>query len=368
MTLRFGLISLGSVSSKMILEEAEKYFDEVDLVDIRKIEIHMTNKDTTVLYDGEPLKDYDCLYMKGSYKYATLLHGLSEIYKGKAFVPIDSNAHIIAHNKFMTHLQFSANKTLKMPATYFAAKISETKKFLKTLPYPIILKFPSGTHGKGVIFAESYSSASSMVDALDVFKQPLLVQDYVNIKSDIRIIVAGDKIIGSMRRIANTDEVRANAHQGGSAEPYIVTSEVKRMSLDAAKQIKAGICAVDIIESDYGPIILEVNTSPGLQKITEVTKKNIAGEIATYLYEETKKYRDLKDRAKTRDVMGSIGIEEIGERDFETELVVRNNKIVLPEFVYKMSEFVEGESVTIKVSKNKIELVRFDYDDDEISL
>lgn len=357
MKTKFGLISLGSVSSKWVLEEAAKLFDVADHIDLRKVEIQIDKK-TTVLYDGEPLEDYDCLYMKGSFKYAVLLFGVSEIFKNKSYVPIDPNAHIMAHNKFMTQLLFSSSPSLKMPSTYYTAKISETKAFLKTLNYPIILKFPEGTHGKGVIFSESYSSAASMVDALDVFNQPVLIQEYVNIRSDIRVIVTGDKIAGAMKRIAKSDDIRANAHQGGSAEPFVVTQEIKRMSIEAAKKINAPICAVDIIESDYGPLILEVNTSPGLQKITEITKKNIAKEIATYLYEETLKIKNKKDKTIAKDVMGELGLEEIGSRDFEAELVVRNGKIIVPEFAQKMSGFQEGEDVIFRVTKGKIEIVR----------
>lgn len=355
--LKLGVISLGSISSRMLINEAKQYFDEVDHIDLRKIEIQVEKK-TKVLYDGKPLKDYDCLMMKGSFRYANLLYGLTEAYKNKCFIPIDSNAHIIAHNKFMTHLLFAQHKALKMPGTYFAAKITETKEFMKTLNYPIILKFPTGTHGKGVIFSESYKSASSMIDALDVFKQPAIIQDYVPITSDIRIIVAGDKIIGSMKRTAKEGEVRANAHQGGSAVPYIVTPEVKQMSLEAAKVIKAGICAIDIIESAYGPLILEVNTSPGLQKITEVTKENIAGAMAKYLFEETKKLRIGKDKIRTKDMMNDLGVAEIGSRDFEAELNIRSNRIILPEFAYQMSEFQNGEDVTIRISKGKIEIIK----------
>ncbi|MFW5705135.1 MAG: ATP-grasp domain-containing protein [Nanoarchaeota archaeon] len=360
MAYKLAVISLGSVSSRMVLEEAKQYFDVVDHIDIRKIEIHVGTK-TEVLYDGEPLKDYDCIYMKGSFRYSALLYGLTEIYKDKCFVPIDSNAHIIAHNKFMTHLNFSSNKLLKMPSTYFAAKVSETKAFLKTLNYPMILKFPSGTHGKGVIFTDSYQSASSMIDALDIFKQPVLIQDYINIKSDIRVIVAGSKVIGAMRRIAKSDEVRANAHLGGEGEPYIVTTDIKNMCIEAAKKIRAGICAIDIIESDYGPLILEINTSPGLQKITEVTKKNIAKEIAFYLHEETRKLKEHKDKVVSKDLLGDLGIADIGTRDLQTELVVKNGKIILPEFALKLSELFENEDVTIRASKGKIEIVKSDF-------
>lgn len=357
MGLKLGIISLGSKSSKMILEEAGEFFETVDQIDLRKIEVKIDKK-TTVLYDGEPLREYDCLYMRGSYKYSTLLYAISEEFKHKCYIPLDPNSHIVAHNKFMTHLKLSQEAFLKMPSTYFTAKISETKSFLKTLTYPIILKFPSGTHGKGVIFAESYSSASSMVDALDVFNQPVIIQDYVNINSDIRVIVAGDKIVGSMRRIAQRDEVRSNAHMGGSAEPYLVTPEIKRMSITAAKKIKADICAVDIIESDYGPQILEVNTSPGLQKIQEVTKKNIAREIAQFLFEETTKKRELKDKDTSKELVSSMGIEEIGSRDFEAEIKINSGRIILPEFASKQAEFYSGENVVIRTSKDKIEIIK----------
>lgn len=356
--LKFGLISMTSISSQMILEEAKKHFAQADLIDIRKVEIKINNRETEVLYDGKKLEKYDCLYLKSSHRYAELMYGLTEIFGNDTFIPLSAQSHLVAHNKFLTHLTFSQRKTLKMPSTYFAAKISETKNFLQTLNYPMILKFPSGTHGKGVIFTESEKSAKSMVDALDVFKQPLIVQDYVDIQSDIRVIVAGNRIAGSMRRIAKAGEIRANAHQGGDAEPFVVTPEIRQMCIDAADRIGAKICAVDIIESDYGPLILEVNTSPGLQKITEVTKKNIAGEIVNYLFEETSKIKQSKDKIQTRDLMGSIGVEEIGERDFQAELKIRMGRIILPEFVSKMTKFRDEEEVTVRISDNKIEILK----------
>ena len=355
--LKFGLISLGSKSSQMLIDEAKNIFEVADMIDLRNIKIRIDKK-TEVLYDGKILKDYDCLYIKGSYKYASLLYGLSEIYKDKCFIPIDSQAHIIAHNKFLNHLHFSSEKMLKMPATYFAANVSETKEFLKTLNYPIILKIPSGTHGKGVIFAESNASASSMIDALEIFKQPVIIQDYINVKSDIRVIVAGEKIVGSMRRIAKYGEVRANAHQGGEAEPFIVTTEMKNMCIEASKKIKASICAIDIVESDYGPLILEVNTSPGLQKITEVTKKNIAIEIVEYLYEETKKLREIKDKKNSLNLMDEMNLDNVISKEFEVNIKLVNDKILLPEFISKLSKLKDGEEVICKIQNGKIELIR----------
>ncbi len=351
--MKFGIIGLGSKSTMMILKEAENYFSVVKFMDIRKIEIKLNSK-INILYNGKPIEKFDCLYLKGSYRYSTLLYALTELLKNETYIPIDSNAHIIAHNKFLTHLLYSQESDIKMPMTYYAPRITETKEFLKTLNYPIIMKFPSGTHGKGVIYTESYSSASSMIDALDIFKQPVLVQDYIEIKSDIRAIVAGDKVVACMRRKSQDLEIRANAHQGGTAVPYKPTTEIKKISINVAKKLKAEVCAVDLIESDYGPLVLEVNTSPGLQKITEVTKINVADEIVSFLYKKTKSLRSKKDKKTSNKVMNNLGISNIGESDFETELRIVNNKIVLPEFATNFSKFSNKDNVIFRIKENEI--------------
>jgi len=252
-----------------------------------------------------------------------------------------------------------------MPMTYYAPKISETKKFLKTLNYPIILKFPSGTHGKGVIFTESFASASSMIDALDVFKQPVLIQDYINIKSDIRVIVVGNDIVASMKRTSPNEEVRANIHNGGTATPYKPSSEIKNMAISAAKIIGAEICAVDIIDSDYGPLILEINTSPGLQMITEVSKVNVAKEIVNYLFKKANERTSNITKNTSDKVIKDLGINKMDENktnEFEVEAKVINNKIILPEFVTKISKIKKEETITIKIKDGEIKINKINED------
>lgn len=351
--MKFGLISMGSKSSQMIVDEAKKKFDEADLININKVEIKI-NKEIKILYNGEPLPSYDCLYLRGSYKYSSLLYAVTELKKEECYLPVDANAHLIAHNKFLTHLNFSTDPSLKMPMTYYAPNITETKKFLETLNYPIIMKFPSGTHGKGVIYTESFSSSSSMIDALDIFKQPVLIQDYVDIKSDIRVIVAGDEIVGAMKRTSQGEEVRANAHLGGGAENYTPTPKIRDMALKAAKKIKAEICAIDLIESDYGPLILEVNTSPGLQKITQATKVNVAERIVNHLYNKTKDLKNQEGKVTSKKVINDLGVSNLAENEFETTLKVTNNKIVLPEFATKLSGFENKENASIMIKDNEI--------------
>jgi hypothetical protein len=161
-----------------------------------------------------------------------------------------------------------------------------------------------------------------------------------------------------MRRIAKNQEVRANAHLGAEGEPFVPTPEIKRLALEAAEKVKAYICAVDIIESEMGPLILEINTSPGLQKITEVTKKNIAKEIAEFLYEETKKFREQKNKVLTPKVLEETKVENIALTDIQMQLNVKNGKILLPEFALQLSKFGETEEVVFKVTEGKIEITR----------
>src|SRR3989338_2129609 len=157
------LISLGSVSSQRIAEALRKYFDQVDALDIRKIEVNVSASQIEILHDGNPLQDYDCIYAKGSFRYNPILRAIATAYHDKVYMPISPDAFLIGHDKILTHMKLQSAK-IPMPKTYVAASVQAAKNVLGKVNYPIVMKFPSGTQGKGVMFAESYPSASSMLD------------------------------------------------------------------------------------------------------------------------------------------------------------------------------------------------------------
>ncbi len=361
--MKAAIISLGSLSSAWTAKAMRAYFDEVDEIDLKDIEISFTGKKQEILYKGEPLDNYDGIYAKGSFRYANLLSALTSMLSPVSYLPIYSSAFTVAHDKLLTQLRLHA-ANIPMPKTFLTSNISAAKNILKKMNYPIIMKFPSGTQGKGVMFADSKASALSILDALAVLKQPVIIQEYVETNStDIRAVVVGEKVIAAYKRVAAIGEKRANIHQGGVGEMIILDAKTKKIAIAAAKAIKAEICGVDILEGAKGPVVLEVNISPGLQGVTKCTKIDVADEIAKYIFEKTKVLKASDTETKAKDLFTDLGIEDSVKGDGVSELIttldLRSNRLLLPEIITKKTEFGEHGEVVLKFMKGKLEIVKF---------
>jgi len=355
--LRAAIISLGSESSEWTGEAMKKYFAEVDELDIRKIDINISGKAAEILYDGKPIGEYDCVYVKGSFRYAQLLQTLTSILERKCYMPLSADSFTIAHDKLLTHLELQKHN-IPMPRTYVSATIPAAKKILEKIKYPIMMKFPHGTGGKGVMFADSYATASSLLDALSALRQPFILQEYVETGgTDIRAIVAGNKVVASMRRKASSMEARANFHSGGTGEPVELDGVTKKLAVDVAKAIRAEICAVDILESARGPLVIEANISPGLQLVSSVTNIDVADIIAKFLYERTIELKSQKHDVEATKMMKDIEEKKSGgAKKIITNLNLRGNSILLPELVTKASQFASEDDYEITAEPGKIEI------------
>ncbi len=348
--MKAALISLGSISSKWTIEALKKHFDEVDHIDIQELEVSLGEKKAQVLYQGKPLPKYDCIYAKGSFRYATLLRAVTTLLQKETYMPLKASSFTIGHDKLLTHLKFQENN-VPQPTTYLASTADAGKKILKRITFPIILKLPSGTHGKGVMLADSAESASSMIDALALLKQPFLLQEYIETEGrDYRVIVVGDKIAAAMKRIAAKGEKRANIHSGGHGEKVELDEKSRNIAIAAARATGCDICAVDILPSPKGPMVLEVNLSPGLQGITKVTKIDVASIIAEFLFKQTKKFREGGKEAILREIAA--------EQEIHGPLDYRGNRILLPEVVTMASKIKETDEVVLKAKKGHIEITK----------
>jgi ribosomal protein S6--L-glutamate ligase len=298
------VISLGSQSSEWTATAMKKYFKTVDSLDIRKIDIKISGNEEEILYDGKPIGEYDCIYAKGSFRFAELLKSLTSILERRCYMPLSAESYTTAHDKLLTHLELQKHQIL-MPRTYITATVSAAKKVLETTHYPIMMKFPQGTGGKGVMYADSHASASSLLDALHALRQPFILQEFIDTGGiDYRMIVIGEKVIASMKRKAAFGEARANYHQGGTGEAFEPDMMSKKIAINVAKAIKAEICAVDILPSKRGPLVIEANISPGLQLISKITGIDIADEIAKYLFERTSALRQKKEEREKAKLIG----------------------------------------------------------------
>jgi ribosomal protein S6--L-glutamate ligase len=364
--MKAALISLGSVSSKWIIESLKKYFRQVDDLNLKDIEVN-TVGELEVLYKGQKIdEDYDCIYIKGSFRYQPIMRAVATAVYGKTYTPITPHAFTVGHDKVLTQLDLQKDK-IPMPNTYLASSVSSAKKVLEKINYPIVMKFPSGTQGKGVMFADSFSSASSMMDALSALRQPFLIQEYVDTGGiDTRAIVIGDKVVASMCRESKEGEMRANIHAGGTGRSCELDAHTKRIAVDAAKIIGAEICAVDILDSAKGPVIIELNLSPGLQGITKATKIDIADKIAKFLHQQAKKFKESGKKKDASKIMADIGIKG-GEKlkEIITTLDLRGNRILLPLAVTNLTKFNEKEEYIIEADKGFLSIKRFSIGEEE---
>src|SRR3989344_1576892 len=352
--MKAAVMSLGSKSSLMIIEAMKGYFDSVDNINLKDVEVNLGAGKLDVLYEGRQLPQYSCIYARGSFRYAPLLRSVTRTLYRNSYMPIKAETFTLGHDKLLTHLALQ-HFNIPMPKTYLASSTRAAKKVLNEVQYPIVLKFPHGTQGKGVMFAESYGAASSMLDALFALKQPFLIQEYIETGGvDIRALVVGNKVVASMKRKAVRGEFRANIHAGGTGEPIVLDEKTKRIAIDTSISIGADVCAVDMLESPKGPLVIEVNLSPGLQGITKATGINVADKIAKYLFEKSEIFSARDRDEATQRIFEDLGLSGEMATQIITNLDFRANRILLPKIATDISQFAGTDEVVVKVEKGKV--------------
>lgn len=333
--------------SEAIIKEAKSFFTQADHLDIKKISVHIHKDHLQVHYNNKPLEHYDCIYLRGSYKYALLNQALTRALHDQVYMPLQPQTFTLSHNKLLTLLELQKNH-ITVPHTHFAATPDVAKDLLREVQYPIILKIPEGGLGRGVMVADSEPAAKSMIDALELFKQPYLIQEFIETKDshpcDLRVLVVSGRIAACMKRYAATGDIRANIHAKGKGVPHRPSAEVEQLALKTAKIVGADICAVDVLEG-IRPAILEVNISPGLGGITKYTKINVARIIAEKLHHQTTLFRNPKKPADTPSFIDEKTNQSI------INLHIVNGIIKLPKYVTDITEFTMDDEVIITSKK-----------------
>jgi ribosomal protein S6--L-glutamate ligase len=350
--MKAAIISLGSKSSEWTFDAMKKYFKSVDSIDIRNLEVDLGGKKHAVLNNGKKMDDYDCVYLKGSYRYIQILNAVSSLLADHTYMPITPSAFTIGHNKMLTHLALQKHD-IPMPETFVSSNPTAAKQLLERLNYPVVLKFPSGTQGKGVMFADSYVSAASILDAFSTLNQPVIIQRYIETGGiDTRAIVVGDKVVAAMSRKAIEGEKRANIHAGGKGKKVDLDVATKELAVKTAGIVGAKICAIDILKNKEGPKVVEVNLSPGLQGITEATKINVADKIAEYLYTASGNFKS--GSALMNEKLATAAGLSPSAQTIVAKVQLNRNKLVLPEIVTEISGFGKNNELLISADKNCI--------------
>ena len=289
LTMNIGLlsVSMNVYSTQRIVEEAENLGHVIEQIDHTKCVVKLGKGKPQIFYYGENItNEFDAIIPRIGSKVTR--HGAA-IVKQFEMNGIFSTARSLsitrARNKVRT-LQIMSRKGIPIPETLFAINPDNIKEQIEILGgAPVIIKLQEGTQGLGVILAETKKSAKSIIDTFYKMDTSILIQEYIQESNgeDIRIFVVGNKVVASMKRTSEVGEFRSNVHRGGDAEAIKLSSKEQYIALNAAKHLGLGVAGVDLIHSNKGPLLIEVNASPGLQGIEAATGVNIAKEIILFV-------------------------------------------------------------------------------------
>lgn len=273
-------------STKRLVEAAEKRGHEAMVVDPLKCIIEIEKRRPKVYYKGAYLDDVDAIIPRIGASvtfYGTAVVRQFEMMK--VFSAVESQALVRSRDKLRS-LQILARAGVGLPKTVFTNYSKEVDHLVESVGgVPIVLKLLEGTQGLGVVLAETQNAATSILEAFNGLNARVIAQEFIKEAggADIRVFIVDGKIVGAMKRQGKKGEFRSNLHRGGTATIIELTDEEEKAALKAAKAMGLGIAGVDMLQSSHGPLILEVNSSPGLEGIEAATKTDIAKEIIRYL-------------------------------------------------------------------------------------
>jgi len=259
---------------------------EVRVVDYLRCYMNITSRKPTVYYGGESLEKADAVIPR---------IGASQTFYGTAVVRqfetmgsycVNSSEAITASRDKLKSLQILAQDGINMPVTGFASHTMDIEGVIEKVgSVPLVMKLLQGTQGQGIVLAETRKAAESVMSAFRQLEADILVQEFIKESSgtDIRALVVGDNVVAAMRRIAPEGEFRSNVHRGGRTEQIILNQEEEKIAVEAASVLGLRIAGVDLMRSKRGPLVLEVNSSPGLEGIEASSGVDVAGNIVRFI-------------------------------------------------------------------------------------
>lgn len=273
-------------STKRLIEAGEKRGHEMLVVDHAKCDIIIEKKRPHIIYQGEELSGIDAVIPRIGASitfYGTAVVRQFEMMK--VFSAIESQALVRSRDKLRS-LQILSRAGLGLPKTAFTNYSKNVSEVINQVGgAPCVIKLLEGTQGVGVVLAETQSAAESVLEAFNGLQARVIVQQFIKEAggADIRAFVVDGVVVGAMKRQGKEGEFRSNLHRGGTATVHELSDDEENAALKAARALGLGIAGVDMLQSKSGPMIMEVNSSPGLEGIEAATGKNIAGSIIRYI-------------------------------------------------------------------------------------
>lgn len=287
-------------STRRLVEAARARGHAVRIIDVLRCYMDITSHNPTIHYKGEELTEFDAVIPR---------IGASVTYYGTAVVrqfemmgvySVNESVAITRSRDKLRALQLLSREGLGLPITTFAHSLDDIDGLIDEVGgAPLVIKLLEGAQGLGVVLAETKNAAKSVIEAFMGLDANILVQEFIKESAgcDIRCLVIGGRVVAAMQRSGAPGEFRSNLHRGGAASAVKITPEERSTAQRAAKTLGLNVCGVDLLRSNHGPVIMEVNSSPGLRGIEQVSGKDIAGMIIEFLEKEGAK-RNTKTRGR----------------------------------------------------------------------
>ncbi|MCB0793146.1 MAG: 30S ribosomal protein S6--L-glutamate ligase [Flavobacteriales bacterium] len=272
-------------STRRLVEACEERGHTARVINHVKCDILIEKKNPCVVYDGELIEGLDAVIPRIGASvtfYGTAVVRQFEMMK--VFTTTESQALVRSRDKLRS-LQILSRAGIGLPKTMFTNYSKDVASVVDQVGVPCIIKLLEGTQGLGVVLVESKKAAIAVVEAFNSLKARVIVQEFIQESKgvDIRAFVVDGRVVGAMKRTGKEGEFRSNLHRGGTAELIELSSEEEVVALKAAKALGLHVAGVDMLQSARGPLVLEVNSSPGLEGIESATGHNIAGEIVRFI-------------------------------------------------------------------------------------
>lgn len=295
-------------STRRLVEVAKERGHDCDVIDHSKCYVGIQQGLPSLHYKGEDIAAYDAIIPRiGS---SITFYGTAIVRQFEVMNVISANPSqaIMRSRDKLRCMQILSGAGLGLPITGFARTASDVEDLISMVGgAPLVIKLLEGTQGIGVVLAETKKAASSVIEAFYGLGNNILIQEYIKEAkgTDIRAFVVDGKVVGAMKRTAKEGEFRSNLHRGGTAEIIKLSKQERETAVAAAKELGLTVCGVDLLPSNRGPLILEVNSSPGLEGIEKATGKDIAKEIVIYLEKEYANKIKSKTQTKRKKIKES---------------------------------------------------------------
>jgi ribosomal protein S6--L-glutamate ligase len=290
-------------STRRLVEAAEQRGHEVQVIDVLRCYMNITSLKPTIHYRGEVLEGFDAVIPRIGASVTFYGTAVLRQFEMMNVFPLNESVAITRSRDKLRSAQLMARKGVGMPVTGFAHNPDDINDLIKEVGgAPLVIKLLEGTQGIGVVLAETKKAAESVIQAFMGLKANIMVQEFIKEAggSDLRCFVVGGKVVATMKRQGPEGEFRSNLHRGGIASLVRLTPAERATAVRAASIMGLEVCGVDLLRSNHGPVVMEVNSSPGLEGIESASEKDVAGIIIQYMEKRVAEVAHRTSRSRTR--------------------------------------------------------------------